>query len=123
MKMLDSINISHDGLWIKLSVENLDESAIISGFTGLVGAVALPNFQKARQQARARACKANRRVLTSATDMYELDTGKPLKYLDIQTLVEKSYLKKAPECPEGGTYTLTGDNSDIQVDCSHHHEK
>jgi len=123
MQMLDSIKINHEGQWLKLSVENLDENAVISGLTGLAGAIVIPNFKKARQQARASACRANRRVLVAASEMYELDTGKPLSQLDMELLVKSGYIKKAVKCPEGGNYNLVRENNDTRVECSRHQGK
>ena len=40
---------------------------------GVVAAIAIPNFQKARSRARKRACFANQRVLLGAVEMYNMD--------------------------------------------------
>ncbi len=123
MKMLDAVKINQDNLWLKVSVEGLDESTIISGITGFVGAmgaIAIPNFQKAREQARANACRANCRLLTGATEMYDMDTGKPSETLDINALVAGKYLKAVPQCPDGGNYTLTRDKNGISINCNIH---
>ncbi len=123
LKMLEAIKINQDNLWLKVRVEGLDEQTMISGITGFVGAmgaIAIPNFQKARHQAKANACRANCRVLTGATEMYELDTGKTCETLDINALVTGKYLKAAPQCPEGGIYTLTRDKNGISINCNLH---
>jgi competence protein ComGC len=123
LKMLDAVKINQEDLWLKVTVEGLDEKTILSGITGFAGAVsaiALPNFQHARAQARARACQANRRVLSAATEMYEMDTGKTCSKLEIETLVAGKYLKTAPECPDGGTYSLVREDNGFKIECSHH---
>ncbi|MDD2998021.1 MAG: hypothetical protein PHV05_03095 [Candidatus Riflebacteria bacterium] len=123
LKILDSIKIMEDGQSLKVSLTGVDEKTIIAGVAGFIGtmsAIAIPNFQRARESARAKACGANRRVLAGATEMYEMDTGKTMKELDISTLENEKYLKSAPVCPDGGKYSLRRDSTGIMIDCSIH---
>lgn len=84
--------------------------------------VAHSNFAAARNMARSKACSANMRVLLGAAEMYNMDNpvGMSSK-LDVEKLVQGKYLKSAPTCPEGGSYSVVGDltgTGDIQ--CSIH---
>ncbi|NLF96617.1 MAG: hypothetical protein GX569_07755 [Candidatus Riflebacteria bacterium] len=64
---------------------------------------AAPNFRKARQQARGKACYANQRVLMGAVEMYMMDDndGSKLEFdletghINIDELVRGKYLKSA----------------------------
>ncbi len=125
LKMLEAVKINQDDLWLRVSVEGLDEKTILSGLTGFVGAmsaIAVPNFTNARNKARESACRANRRILSAATEMYELDAGKTSEKLDIDTLVGQKYIKTMPNCPDGGTYSLTRDKNGFSINCSHHQQ-
>ncbi len=85
-----------------------------SGFLP-IAAIAVPNFRKAREQSREKACYANMRVLLGATEMYNMDhtTGEMLDVLtenEIPVLVEQKYLKSEISRPEAGcTYGTIGD--------------
>ncbi len=64
---------------------------------------ATPNFRKARQQARGKACYANQRVLMGAVEMYMMDNDNADKLefdletgrINIDELVRRKYLKSA----------------------------
>lgn len=95
-----------------------------SGFLPVV-AIATPNFRKAREQAREKACYANMRVLLGATEMYNMDNPQQLDVLtenEIPLLVEKKYLKSMISRPEQGcTYGTVGDlTKDGQMVCVLH---
>ena len=79
---------------------------------GVLAAIAIPNFRKARSNARKTACFANQRVLLGATEMWNMDHENMQTKIDsafIEKLVEEKYLRSYPTCPEGGTYSSTGD--------------
>lgn len=85
-------------------------------------ALAVPNFRKAREQARGKACASNIRVLLGAIEMYNMDHAELMTVIDQDALVQKSYLKAAVQCPEsGGRYGTIGDVSkDGIIVCSFH---
>ncbi len=123
MKMLDAIKISHEENKLRIAVEGLDEKTMLSGMTGIFGAaaaIALPGIENARNLAQKNACRANCRMLTGAIEMYELDTSKTMQTLDSKALVDGKYIKKQPECPQGGAYSLERENGGISVKCSVH---
>ena len=89
----------------------LIEIMIVVAIIGLLASIAVPNFTKARNMARQKACISNLQAIdgameTWATDMNKAE-GQPVTYSDIRT-----FLKTAPVCPSGGTtfddsYTIT----------------
>lgn len=82
-----------------------------------VGAfLSVPNFKKAREQARDKACFSNQRVISGAIEMYEMDNG-PITSFDLKRLVDQQYMRTAPTCPEQGTYSMTYNK---KVYCSKH---
>lgn len=89
---------------------------------GIVAAMAIPNFQKARGSARQKACFSNIRVLTGATEMYNLDNDTMMSTLDINALVKGGYLKQAPTHPEPDCeYYSEGDLTKDGVICCKRH--
>ncbi len=109
--------------WLGVSVKQTENEQILVGsaVVGVVAAIAIPNFQKARATARKNACLANQRVMMGATEMYNMDNEKMLHSLDIQALVADQYLKAAPDCPENGVYSSEGDLAqEGRIKCSIH---
>ncbi|HQG29851.1 MAG TPA: prepilin-type N-terminal cleavage/methylation domain-containing protein, partial [Candidatus Ozemobacteraceae bacterium] len=71
----------------------LVELMIVIMIIGILAALAIPNFRKAREQARDKACYANQRVLLGAVEMYNMDNKTLMTSLDIPLLTKGSYLK------------------------------
>jgi competence protein ComGC len=73
---------------------------------GLLAAIAIPNFVKARQTAQANSCINHMRQIESAVQQWALDNHK--KETDaIDPTAVGAYLKSGiPECPAGGHYTF-----------------
>jgi len=74
---------------------------------GIISAIAIPNFIKARQAAQQNACINNLRQIDSAIQLWALDNKRTES--DTPTQEElKTYLpnKQFPVCPAGGTYTI-----------------
>ncbi len=91
----------------------LIELMIVIAIIGILAAIAIPNFRKARQQARQKACFANIRVLQGAVEMYNMDTNVMISDAfsdtEIGVLVSKKYLKAEPVKPETNcAYTNSG---------------
>ena len=51
----------------------LIELMIVIAIIGVLAAIAVPNFQKARRKANSRACYANMKTIAGAIEMYNLD--------------------------------------------------
>lgn len=93
--------------------------------TGVIAAIAIPNFKKARNEAQKKACFANQRVLLGAVEMYNMDHPEMLQTLNsksFESLVKEGYIKYAPECPTRGEYLSEGDlcTATGQIKCSKH---
>lgn len=94
-----------------------------------LAAVAIPNFRKAREQARVNACWANCRVLMGAVEMFNMDQPpeyaiNELNEYNVKLLYDHGYLKEIPKCLEAkdGKFTYYGTNlaSGGLVYCSIH---
>jgi len=77
---------------------------------------AIPEFTKARAQAKVDACFANMRVILGATEIYNMDNSTMLTGVDIPRLISGSYLKSPiiypdPKC----SYSAIGDLSGTGV--------
>src|SRR4051812_23404983 len=87
----------------------LVEIMIVVAIIGLLAAIAIPNFVKARQTSQANACINNLRQMDGAVQQYALE--KKLASSSSYTLsVIKPYIKldsnnNIPACPASGTYT------------------
>jgi len=85
----------------------LVEIMIVVAIIGLLAAIAIPNFVKARQTAQKQACIANLKQIEGAKTLWGLDggTGTP-SFTGTDDGLVSDYLKKEPVCPGGGTYTI-----------------
>ncbi len=85
----------------------LVEIMIVVMIIGLLAAIALPGFVKARTTSQKNACINNLRQIDGAVDQYaiemKLSTGDsvPMSVL----IGSDSFIKKTPECPAGGSYS------------------
>ncbi len=83
----------------------------VSGF--FPAAILVPNFRKAREQSREKACYANMRVILGAVEMYNMDHSSMLRMVDDQVitgLCQGNYLKGGINRPEAGcAYLSSGD--------------
>ncbi|OQB48589.1 MAG: Type II secretion system protein G precursor [bacterium ADurb.Bin157] len=100
----------------------LIELMIVIAIIGILAAMAIPNFKKAREQAREKACYSNIRVLLGAVEMYNMDHSVPLETPDQSKLTgANGYLKSSVECPEsGGKYEGSNLSKDGLLSCSIH---
>ena len=88
----------------------LVEIMIVVAIIGIIIAIAIPSFIRARETSRARACQENLSKIDGAKEQYALDGN--LGHNDaigggLPTLVgPTNYIKATPSCPAGGAYTL-----------------
>ncbi len=97
----------------------LVEIMIVVLIIGILLAIAIPNFMNAREEARAKACVANLKQIDSATQQWAMDNkvsndnystiGPPSLTATsgtTQIVGSSSYIRSAPSCPSGGTYSV-----------------
>src|SRR5687767_1154094 len=75
---------------------------------GLMAAIAIPNFVKARKQAQAQGCKNNLAIIQTAKEAWAKDNAKSDDAVpfDAELLGGPKYLSQMPQCPGGGTYMV-----------------
>lgn len=105
------------------SLGGYEKSLVAISSVGILAAMAIPNFKKARDSAREKACFSNMRVLQGAVEMYNMDNSADMTNLDIQKLIKGGYLKTAPKGPEPECeYYSKGDlsSNDGKIACKKH---
>jgi len=84
----------------------LVEIMIVVAIIGLLAAVAIPNFVRARETSREKACINNLRQIDGAKDQWALEQGKNDGDACVLADIEP-FLKEEPLCPVGLTsYTI-----------------
>jgi prepilin-type N-terminal cleavage/methylation domain-containing protein len=96
----------------------LVEIMIVVAIIGLLAAIAIPNFVKARTASQKNACIANLKQIsgakaTWALEMKKVDADTPG---DVDLFGATAYIRVKPACPGGGVYTLG--NVATEVVCS-----
>jgi len=93
----------------------LVEIMIVVAIIGLLAAIAIPNFVRARQSAQTNACISNMKQIEGAVVLYELDgNGTPTAVADLSP----DYIKREPICPVGtASYVLTTAGGVTDVTC------
>ncbi len=89
----------------------LVEIMIVVAIIGLLAAIAIPNFVRARQKAQAEACIANLRQIEGATQVWAVDTGAADTVAPGWNDLVTNYIRTQPTCPANGTYTLSTVNA------------
>ncbi|HPY31919.1 MAG TPA: prepilin-type N-terminal cleavage/methylation domain-containing protein [Verrucomicrobiota bacterium] len=86
----------------------LVEIMIVVAIIGLLAAIAIPNFVKARETSRKNACINNLRQIDGAKQQWALETkAAPTAVPDEDNLYgADAYIKVEPKCPAGGTYAI-----------------
>lgn len=92
----------------------LVEIMIVVLIIGILMAIAVPNFIKARTNSQTRTCISNLRQIESAKEQWAMETGASASSTPTQTQLvgtaTSGFLKAWPTCPTSGTYTI-GDMS------------
>jgi prepilin-type N-terminal cleavage/methylation domain-containing protein len=88
----------------------LVEIMIVVLIIGILMAIAVPNFIKARQNSQDRTCIANLRQVESAKEQWAMETGATATGTPTQTALvgdaTTGFIKVWPVCPTAGTYTI-----------------
>jgi prepilin-type N-terminal cleavage/methylation domain-containing protein len=98
----------------KVSGFTLIEIMIVVLIIGILLAIAVPNFVRARESSRQKSCVANLKQIDSAKQQWAMDNKKGgADSVSIANLSGSgAYLKKVPECPAAGSYTEGNVDSD-----------
>lgn len=98
----------------------LVEIMIVVAIIGLLAAIAIPNFVRARQTTQTNICVNNMRQIDAAIDQWALETGQLAGATVDQTAIA-AYIKggAVPTCQvAGGSYTIGTVGSSPQVSCT-----
>jgi len=102
----------------------LVEIMIVIGIIGLLAAIAIPNFIKARATSQQNACINNLRQINSAVEQWAMETGQapgappPDMGTELTPYIQLNSNSSIPLCPSGGTYTIYNISAVPQVSCS-----
>ena len=83
----------------------LVEIMIVVAIIGLLAAIAIPNFVKARGTAQKNACINNLRQIDGAKEQWALETKQPSGTAADANAINNYIKGGAPSCPGGGSYT------------------
>ena len=86
----------------------LVEIMIVVAIIGLLAAIAIPNFVKARSLSQRSACIENLRQLFAAKTTWALSQRHDLSDTpsDTDLFGDNGYIRYKPECPAGGDYNM-----------------
>jgi prepilin-type N-terminal cleavage/methylation domain-containing protein len=102
----------------------LVEILIVVAIIGLLCAIAVPSFIKARATSQQNACISNLRQINSAVNQWAMETGQapgnppPSLTTDLTPYIQLNSNHSIPICPAGGTYTIYNVGNLPQVSCS-----
>jgi prepilin-type N-terminal cleavage/methylation domain-containing protein len=89
----------------------LVEIMIVVAIIGLLAAIAIPNFVRARNTSQTNACINNLRQLDGGVQQWALENKKQasdaVALSDIQPYIKLDSSGAIPACPAGGTYAVT----------------
>ena len=86
----------------------LVEIMIVVAIIGLLAAIAIPNFVKARKASQTAACVMNLRAIEGAKATWALEAKKGNADMptDADLFGADKYIRDKPGCPANGTYSL-----------------
>jgi prepilin-type N-terminal cleavage/methylation domain-containing protein len=102
----------------------LVEIMIVVAIIGLLAAIAIPNFVRARATSQANACINNLRQIDAACNEFALEQGKttgsaaPSLTTDLTPYIKLNSNNAIPSCPAQGSYTVGTVGAVPQVTCS-----
>ena len=91
----------------------LVEIMIVVAIIGILAAIAIPNFVKAREAGKTAICHANAKQLQEALDTAAVSSADSLSTAnleeeDIDAIAYPDYIKSTPKCPSEGSYYTDG---------------
>lgn len=84
----------------------LVEIMIVVLIIGILLAIAVPNFLKARETSRTKTCIANLRQIESGKEQWAMENNQGATATPAQADLTPNYVKSWPGCPSSGTYTI-----------------
>ena len=101
----------------------LVEIMIVVAIIGLLAAIAIPNFMKARATSQQNACIDNLKQIDGAISEWGLETGQATGTTVASVQTVSAYIKlnsanSVPSCPAGGIYNTTTLGANPQISCS-----
>ena len=103
----------------KRSGFTLVEIMIVVAIIGLLAAIAIPSFMKARTTSQQNACINNLRQIESGKEQWALAAQVAQGASVVSTAVE-AYMKKIPVCPAGGVYSYNKMGTDATCSITGH---
>jgi competence protein ComGC len=131
--LLGSLEVTSGGgaCEIKLKVPEEFQAAIkaehmpvLVGVTGILAAIAVPNFTKARHEAQKKSCISNMKTIEGGCELYMMENDS-VQSLTVEELLKYGYLKRAPVCASqkedfsGYKITMFKDGG-VEVECPFH---
>lgn len=85
---------------------------------GFLMTIAMPSFLRARETTRAKSCAQNLKKIQWAKDAYVMDNHLSESVVPTESDLygPDKYIKQAPVCPSGGTYTIN--SLSVDPNCS-----
>jgi len=84
----------------------LVEIMIVVLIIGILLAIAVPNFIKARETSRKQTCIGNLKQMDSAKEQWAMENNKTTGDAAAWADIVPNYVKAQPSCPSGGAYTV-----------------
>src|SRR5574344_2090521 len=89
----------------------LVEIMIVVAIIAILAAVAIPNFVKYRRSSQATACISNLKQIQTASEQARMSKGESATIAFDDIIGTDKFIKTAPPCPAGGSYTMPADST------------
>ena len=90
----------------------LVEIMIVVLIIGILLAIAIPNFLRARQTSQAKSCQGNLKQIDGGKQQWAIDQKKGSSDTPGLSDLVPTYVKNTPTCPSGGSYSIGSMSTD-----------